>query len=135
MPLIVLYGSNDYPHQHVIDTIIGNDCTNRPDLVMVMGTSLQVKGVQQLIQDLTGNASKVIFVNKEAPRAATTSLFTHHVQGETDDWADLILDCVNDVKELSPAPLMGAILDQPSLVDTSTHETAEGMFQGLTLSE
>ncbi|KIO15293.1 hypothetical protein M407DRAFT_56768, partial [Tulasnella calospora MUT 4182] len=90
-PLIMLYGSNDYPYQDAIDKKIQVDCSNPPDMVMVMGTSLQVKAATNLIRDLAVNASKVIFVNKEAPRSTTAGLFTHHVQGRTDHWAELIL--------------------------------------------
>lgn len=134
-PLIALYEDQDYPYQDTIQTIIETDCTSPPDLVMVMGTSLKVQSVQNLIRDMAWNASKVIFVNIEAPQSTAESLFTHHVRGKTDDWAGLILDPVDAVEELAQEQPMGAALEQPTLVDTSTHEMATGVFQGLTLSE
>ena len=117
----MLYGSNDYPYQDEIDTRINADCHNPPDLVMVMGTSLRVNAATELIRNLAVRASKVIFVNKEAPRSATAGLFTHHVQGRTDDWAELIL---GQLKDVTPTQSTGATFDQPCL--KSADQTGAG---------
>ncbi|KAG9044387.1 hypothetical protein FS837_008233 [Tulasnella sp. UAMH 9824] len=120
IPLITMNGCNECPYQDAIDATITADCGNPPDLVMVMGTSLRVDAFVELIRKFAVTASKVIFVNEKAAKSTTADLFTHHVQGRTDQWAELILGQPNET--LSPTQSIGSTPEGPYL--TSAHQTA-----------
>jgi NAD-dependent histone deacetylase SIR2 len=48
-PNIVLYGE-DHPHAEVITTGLNTDLKSKPDMLLIMGTSLKVHGVKQLVR-------------------------------------------------------------------------------------
>jgi NAD+-dependent protein deacetylase SIR2 len=114
-PAIVLY---DEPHPlgDDIGTIQSMDLCRKPDLLIVMGTSLKVHGLRKLVKEFskvihgdtssssaTGSktrAGKVIFVNKTAPSGEWADVIDYHVAGETDVWADKVLA---DWKKARPA--------------------------------
>jgi NAD-dependent histone deacetylase SIR2 len=101
------------------------DISRKPDLLIIMGTSLKVHGLKKLVKDFaktvhassatsggllspkntnksTKNlARKVIFVNRTPPPAGEWSdIIDYHVEGETDKWVDKV---VEDWKKMRPA--------------------------------
>ncbi|KAH7916361.1 DHS-like NAD/FAD-binding domain-containing protein [Hygrophoropsis aurantiaca] len=117
-PAIVLY---DEPHPlgDDIGTIQTSDIGRKPDMLIIMGTSLKVHGLKKLVKDFakavhaTGsvapNASpksvkswqgKVVFVNKTAPGSEWSDIIDYHVAGETDKWTDRVIE---DWKKMRPS--------------------------------
>lgn len=108
-PAIVLY---DEPHPlgDDIATIQTTDLGKRPDLLIVMGTSLKVHGLKKLVKEFAkavhqGSSTsaatpKVIFVNKTAPAAEWSGVIDLHVEGTTDAWVEKV---TADWKHVRPA--------------------------------
>jgi len=124
-PAIVLY---DEPHPlgDDIGTIQTADIGRKPDMLIIMGTSLKVHGLKKLVKEFakTVHASatsggkpsspkntnsksakswtgKVIFVNRTPPPAGEWSdIIDYHIAGETDVWVDKV---VEDWKKMRPA--------------------------------
>lgn len=109
-PAIVLY---DEPHPlgDDIATIQTADLSKRPDLLIIMGTSLKVHGLKKLVKEFakavkqgsivsSASAPKVVFVNKTAPASEWSSIIDLHVEGTTDAWVERV---VADWKHARPA--------------------------------
>ncbi|KAG1762978.1 DHS-like NAD/FAD-binding domain-containing protein [Suillus occidentalis] len=118
-PAIVLY---DEPHPlgDDIGTIQTMDIARKPDMLIIMGTSLKVHGLKKLVKDFakvvhaTGTGTtpsgtpkvqkswqgKVIFVNKTPPGSEWSDIIDYHVAGETDAWVDKVLE---DWKKMRPS--------------------------------
>jgi NAD-dependent histone deacetylase SIR2 len=112
-PGIVLY---DEPHPlgDDIGCIETADLTRKPDLLIIMGTSLKVHGLKKLVKEFAkavhasgakGRPSmipkgKVIFVNKTTPSSEWDGIIDYHVEGETDVWVERVLE---DWKKARPA--------------------------------
>lgn len=134
-PGIVLY---DEPHPlgDDIGSIQTGDLSRKPDLLIIMGTSLKVHGLKKLVKEFakvvhstapvpspcvanspkpttTKNAmkGKVIFVNKTAPSSEWDGIIDYHVEGETDAWVERVLE---DWKRMRPADWeLQTTLDSP----------------------
>ncbi|KAL0071748.1 NAD-dependent deacetylase hst3 [Marasmius tenuissimus] len=116
-PAIVLY---DEPHPlgDDIGTVQSSDLGRKPDMLIIMGTSLKVHGLKKLVKqfaksvhahtvpDAQGTSKpkpwvgKVVFVNKTAPGSEWADVFDYHVEGETDAWVEKVID---DWKRMRPA--------------------------------
>lgn len=119
-PAIVLY---DEPHPlgDEIGAIESKDLGRKPDLLIIMGTSLKVHGLKKLVKEFAsavhqapasstsspakpppsrGMLNKVIFVNKTAPGSEWNGVIDYHIQGLTDAWVERV---VEDWKRLRPA--------------------------------
>lgn len=115
-PAIVLY---DEPHPlgDDIGAIQTADVSKKPDMLIIMGTSLKVHGLKKLVKDFaktvhasgpspssTGKgkswAGKVVFVNRTPPGAEWTGIIDYHVAGETDVWVEKVIE---DWKKMRPA--------------------------------
>ena len=119
-PAIVLY---DEPHPlgDDIGAIQTADMNRKPDMLIIMGTSLKVHGFKKLVRDFarvvrqsapsTASTSsppknpktwagKVIFVNKTAPGSEWDGIIDYHIAGETDRWVERVIE---DWKKMRPA--------------------------------
>ncbi|RPD55876.1 DHS-like NAD/FAD-binding domain-containing protein [Lentinus tigrinus ALCF2SS1-6] len=121
-PAIVLY---DEPHPlgDDIGTIQTADIARKPDMLIIMGTSLKVHGFKKLVKDFARTvhecapscsasggsplkknaksfAGKVIFVNKTAPGSEWDGIIDYHVVGETDRWCEKVIE---DWKKARPS--------------------------------
>jgi NAD-dependent histone deacetylase SIR2 len=101
-PGIVLY-DEAHPLGDDIGSIQASDVSRKPDMLIIMGTSLKVHGLRKLVKDFAKavHASappdplstkkswmgKVIFVNKTAPGSEWNGVIDYHIEGETDAWA------------------------------------------------
>ncbi|KZW03934.1 DHS-like NAD/FAD-binding domain-containing protein [Exidia glandulosa HHB12029] len=113
-PAIVLY-DEPHPYGDEIGAMCTGDLARKPDLLIIMGTSLKVHGIKKLVKDFakavhahpaaaspknkTGGG-KVIFVNKTAPGSEWAGIIDVHVEGETDAWVDKV---IRDWKKSRPA--------------------------------
>lgn len=112
-PGIVLYDES-HPLGDDIGSIHTTDLGKKPDMLIIMGTSLKVHGLKKLVKDFarsihstTSSASsgskkpcKVIFVNKTAPGSEWSDIIDCHISGETDAWTTKVIE---DWKKMRPA--------------------------------
>ena len=107
-PAIVLYDES-HPLGDDIGSIHSADLTRKPDLLIIMGTSLKVHGLKKLIKDFartvhSSSSSRklcnVIFINKTAPSSEWSDIIDYHICGETDAWTTKV---ISDWKKMKPA--------------------------------
>jgi NAD-dependent histone deacetylase SIR2 len=113
-PAIVLY---DEPHPlgDDIGTIQTADLSRKPDMLIIMGTSLKVHGLKKLVKEFAKTvhaagpsspskakkwSGKVVFVNRTPPAAEWAGIIDYHVVGETDAWVEKVIE---DWKKMRPA--------------------------------
>lgn len=111
-----------YDEVHPLGDDIGliqtQDITRKPDMLIIMGTSLKVHGLKKLVKDfakavhtskpsITGTPrsakswqGKVVFVNKTPPGSEWEDVIDYHVAGETDSWVEKVLE---DWKKMRPS--------------------------------
>jgi NAD+-dependent protein deacetylase SIR2 len=99
------------------------DLTRKPDLLIIMGTSLKVHGLKKLVKEFAKSVhasappehslatspkvttsknsmkGKVIFINKTPPSSEWNGIIDYHVEGETDAWVARVLE---DWKRMRP---------------------------------
>ncbi|KIJ46346.1 hypothetical protein M422DRAFT_249935 [Sphaerobolus stellatus SS14] len=104
-PAIVLYDEH-HPFGEDIGAIRAADLGRKPDMLIVMGTSLKVHGLRALVKEFASvvhdqktGTGKVIFVNKTPPASEWSSIFDFHVAGDTDAWSSRVLE---DWKKIRP---------------------------------
>ncbi|KAF8078844.1 DHS-like NAD/FAD-binding domain-containing protein [Lyophyllum atratum] len=114
-PAIVLY---DEPHPlgDEIGAIQTADVSRKPDMLIIMGTSLKVHGLRKMVKEFakavhasapSSSSStakpwqgKVVFVNKTPPSSEWHGIIDYHVEGNTDAWVEKV---VEDWKKTRPA--------------------------------
>lgn len=87
-----------YDEQHPLGDQIGelqaHDMKRRPDVLLVMGTSLKVHGLKHLIKDFAkvvhDRKGIVVFVNATPPNKEWEGVIDYHVEGDTDTWVDRV---------------------------------------------
>lgn len=94
-PNIVLYGE-DHPQNSLLSPFVPFDASSQPDVLIIMGTSLKVFGLQKIIREFAKavhatKKGKVIFVNRTKPAESVwDSYIDYFVPMDCDDWvADL----------------------------------------------
>ncbi|KAJ3807370.1 DHS-like NAD/FAD-binding domain-containing protein [Lentinula lateritia] len=126
-PAIVLY-DEAHPLGDEIGIVQSSDVARKPDMLIIMGTSLKVHGLKKLVKEFArvvhnqksssvplsssssplqvrkassakAFAGKVIFVNKTPPGAEWADVIDYHVSGETDKWTQRV---VEDWKRMFP---------------------------------
>lgn len=135
-PAIVLY---DEPHPlgDDIGTIQSADLARKPDMLIIMGTSLKVHGLRKLVKEFAKTVhsspssstsstkpwtGKVIFVNRTPPASEWADIIDYHVEGETDVWVNKV---VEDWKKMRPSDWEV----QQTLVATDGDVTLGGTFK------
>ncbi|KAF9245754.1 DHS-like NAD/FAD-binding domain-containing protein [Melanogaster broomeanus] len=117
-PAIVLY-DEAHPLGDDIGTIQTSDIVRKPDMLIIMGTSLKVHGLKKLVKDfakavhasaVTSTSGtpkspkswqgKVVFVNKTPPGSEWADIIDYHVAGETDPWVEKVTE---DWKKMRPS--------------------------------
>lgn len=104
-PAIVLY---DEPHPlgDDIGAIQVADIAKKPDLLLILGTSLKVHGFKKLVKAFAeavhggvgrpsvraSVAHKVIYVNQTAPTSEWNDIIDYHVQCATDAWVEGVVE-------------------------------------------
>ncbi|KAJ2829746.1 NAD-dependent deacetylase hst3 [Coemansia furcata] len=94
-PDIVLYNEN-HPQSELIGTLSEYDLKRRPDLLIVIGTSLKIPGIKRMVKEMAhsvhacaqrakrAGAGKVIFINRDEPPKGWESIFDYYVAGDAD---------------------------------------------------
>lgn len=87
-PNIVLYGEN-HPFSEIITTGLNSDLKSRPDLFIIMGTSLKVHGVKQLVKSMSQAVHSkngiVIMINKDII-PGWNGIIDYQVQSDCDEF-------------------------------------------------
>ncbi|KPI41783.1 NAD-dependent histone deacetylase HST3 [Cyphellophora attinorum] len=90
-PNIVLYGE-DHPQNTLLSPFVPYDASCQPDVLIIMGTSLKVFGLQKIIREFAKavhgqKKGKVIFVNRTRPAESVwDSFIDYFVPMDCDDW-------------------------------------------------
>ncbi|EJD41635.1 DHS-like NAD/FAD-binding domain-containing protein [Auricularia subglabra TFB-10046 SS5] len=99
-PAIVL-NNEVHPGAEEIGEYCAADIARRPDLLLILGTSLRTHGLKGIVKDFARalHASKedlaghrVVYVNKTAPPAEMKGVIDVYVSGVIDDWVERVMD-------------------------------------------
>jgi NAD-dependent histone deacetylase SIR2 len=108
-PAVVLY-NEEHPNGESIGLAQATDIKKRPDLLIVMGTSLKIvalkKFIKQMAKSIHTNHPRtgcVIFVNKTKPTKEWDTVFDYQVMGDADAWVGLTEEKLMDAKALAAA--------------------------------
>ncbi|KAJ3024790.1 UNVERIFIED_CONTAM: hypothetical protein HDU68_007778 [Siphonaria sp. JEL0065] len=118
-PNIVLYGEH-HASGADISKSVGVDVKRRPDVVLVMGTSLKVEGVKTLVKNLArachespssssstteagacGSGGIVVLLNRTRLGKEWESVFDYQILGDVDDCVELLEDAMAKLETLS----------------------------------
>ncbi|KAI7869693.1 DHS-like NAD/FAD-binding domain-containing protein [Spinellus fusiger] len=106
-PDIVLY-NEEHPNGEVIGQLQANDLKKKPDLMIVMGTSLKIPALKKFIKQAarmvhSTRTGRVIFVNKTPATKEWDPVFDYEVIGNSDEWVKLTQEKLEDEKAMSTA--------------------------------
>ncbi|KAI8326174.1 DHS-like NAD/FAD-binding domain-containing protein, partial [Martensiomyces pterosporus] len=100
-PDIVLYNET-HPQGEIIGTLSEYDLRRRPDLLIVIGTSLRIPGVKRMVREMSrcvracslrakrAGAGKSIFINRDEPPKGWEDVFDYFVSGDADQAISLL---------------------------------------------
>lgn len=93
-PNIVLYGEN-HPQAEILANGLNKDINLRPDLFIIMGTSLRVDGVKKLVKSLAqsvhNRGGTVLFVNKTpVSQAMWSNIIDYEILCDCDEFVRLL---------------------------------------------
>ncbi|EGW32030.1 uncharacterized protein SPAPADRAFT_61129, partial [Spathaspora passalidarum NRRL Y-27907] len=92
-PDIVLYGEN-HPQSELLSQGLNVDLRSKPDLLIIMGTSLKVDGVKRLVKCLSKSihekGGKVIFINKTPLSKQWKNVIDYEVLTDCDDFVRIL---------------------------------------------
>ncbi|KAJ1850501.1 NAD-dependent deacetylase hst3, partial [Coemansia sp. RSA 2703] len=113
-PDIVLYNET-HPQSEIIGALSEYDLKRRPDLLIVIGTSLKIPGIKRMVKEMSrcvrdcsaktkrAGAGKTIFINRDEPPRGWEDVFDIYVSGESDHVIELLpalsVECANLVQE------------------------------------
>lgn len=91
-PDIVLY-NEDHPLGESIGHMQFTDLKKRPDLMIVMGTSLKIPALKKFIKQAarvihSNKNGRVVFVNRTPSTKEWEKVFDYEILSDTDDWVD-----------------------------------------------
>lgn len=108
-PAVVLY-NEEHPHADAIGLAQASDLKKRPDLLIVMGTSLKIAALKKFIKQLAKSihlnhprTGRVIFINKTQPTKEWETVFDYQVLSDADTWVALTEAKLLDPKALAAA--------------------------------
>jgi NAD-dependent histone deacetylase SIR2 len=135
-PNIVLY-NEEHPEGDLIGKLQTTDLRKKPDLMIVMGTSLKVPALKKFIKQaaklIHDKQGQVVFINRTAPTKEWHKVFDYEVLGDTDEWVQKTQHILNDTQAIQLAKTRlkrSAIVKkqqhrQLSLSDTRFHTTSK----------
>ncbi|KAJ2684499.1 NAD-dependent deacetylase hst3 [Coemansia spiralis] len=86
----------DLDNVELIGALSEYDLKRRPDLLIVIGTSLKIPGIKRMVKEMAhsvhactlrskrAGAGKVIFINRDEPPKGWESIFDYYVAGDSD---------------------------------------------------
>lgn len=99
-PDIVLYNEH-HPHGERIGELQAMDLKKRPDILIVMGTSLKIVGLKKFVKEAAKvvhaqKKGKVVFVNRTEPSKEWEDIIDYHVMGDADQWVELLENWIEE---------------------------------------
>lgn len=100
-PNIVLYGEN-HPAGELIGKGINFDMSKgKPDLFIIMGTSLKVDGVKKMVKQISSNVHErgglVLLINKtKIGDSNWHGIIDYQIQNDCDNWVEYLEDSIPD---------------------------------------
>lgn len=93
-PAIVLY-NEEHPNGETIGQLQVSDLKKKPDLMIVMGTSLKIPALKKFIKEAARAIHSrpggcVVFVNRTSPTKEWDKVFDYEVLGDSDEWVELM---------------------------------------------
>ncbi|KAJ2786648.1 NAD-dependent deacetylase hst3 [Coemansia interrupta] len=100
-PDIVLY-NEIHPQSEIIGALSEYDLKRRPDLLIVIGTSLKIPGIKRMVKEMSrcvrdcsaktkrAGAGKAILINRDEPPKGWEDVFDIYVSGESDHVIELL---------------------------------------------
>ncbi|KAJ2725258.1 NAD-dependent deacetylase hst3 [Coemansia sp. Benny D115] len=123
-PDIVLY-NEAHPQSEVIGELSEYDLKRRPDLLIVIGTSLKIPGIKRMVKEMSrsvracslkakrAGAGKAIFINRDEPPRGWEDVFDYYVSGDSDQAISLLPIQSTDIPDgRKPVKLAMATTDQ-----------------------
>ncbi|KAI5964118.1 HST3 [Candida pseudojiufengensis] len=100
-PDIVLYGEN-HPQSEILSLGLSNDLKLKPDLLIIMGTSLKVDGVKKLVKSLANEIhkkpnGKVLFINKTSLGKQWQNFIDYEILCDCDEFIKLLKNEIPDL--------------------------------------
>ena len=108
-PNIVLYGE-EHPCADAVGEITASDLTMRPDVLLILGTSLHVHGLKTMVREFAkavhakaGGKGKVILVNLTRPSESVwKNVLDYWVSMDCDAWVDSMRKHRPDIFQTQP---------------------------------
>ncbi|MCJ1309537.1 hypothetical protein MMC25_003197 [Agyrium rufum] len=135
-PDIVLYGEGNR-HAEDISKIMHNDLGLKPDVLLILGTSLQVHGLKALVRDFAqtvhakkSKRAKVIFVNLTAPASSVwNDVIDYWVGMDCDRWVEDLKHRIPNLFRLQQ-PLTGRVTKMAPKTAIATETTPKKRSPG-----
>lgn len=103
MPFVLLYHGADICGIDTNIKLMNLDAKAAGDVVLVMGTSLAIEAVRDLIRRLQKKNTLVIYVNRRPPGHGMDAFFSHYLQGEVSAWASILSSALHQVNPVTCA--------------------------------
>lgn len=98
-PDIILYGE-EHSHGDSIAKIIAKDLKSNPDMLVIIGTTLQIPGVKKLVKDAAtkvhSKGGLVVLINASRLPKIWNSIIDVHLEGDCDFWVTQIKLAAHD---------------------------------------
>lgn len=140
-PAIVLYDES-HPLGDAIGDLQTYDLGRSPEILLIMGTSLKVSGLKQLVKSFARNIHDnpnpkhkglVVFVNATKPGKEWDGIIDVHIQGESDRWVERVEEEWRRVKAADwevQTTLDGPMLASGTEIEKVTQGKPSGMTKG-----
>ena len=130
-----------HPYGDAIAAVQSHDLNRNPDILLVLGTSLKVPGLIQLVKEFAkrvharpqrlgqaiGATQGVFFVNKTPPPGSQwNQVFDYWIKGDCDAWVDNVQACWRRLSTEARAP---------SRMSAESHQAWPSTFQSEILKE
>ena len=125
-PAIVLY-NEEHPHGDTIGQLQVSDLKKKPDLMIVMGTSLKIPALKKFIKQAariihSKPGGCVVFVNKTSPTKEWEKVFDYEVLGDSDEWVQITNKKIADEKLMTQTANKLKRLAKDKLVEEEEEE-------------
>ena len=138
-PNIVLYNEHHESGDLIAD-LTSHDISKRPDLLIVMGTSLKVHGIKYLVKEMAKAVhavkhGKVILINPaELAQSKWDNVFDYHIKSETDSAVTTLETLVSELNTKATEKVASRQKVNTSSTETGIISTVKGINSGQVVS-
>lgn len=125
-PNIVLYGE-EHPTADAIRKMTAADLRRKPDLLLILGTSLKVTGIRSLVKNISkvvhAKGGKVVYINKtQLPVSIWAGTIDYWVEGCCDEWVDYMKEAKPSLWEPKQLQLPKMKVTKPKKISNKENE-------------